>query len=77
MLDPKLLRADPDAVAANLARRGFHLDVGALNALDERRKTAQVENDQVRAERNAHAKAVGIAKGREEDAPRCWRAPKN
>ena len=27
MLDAKLLRSDPDAVAANLARRGFKLDV--------------------------------------------------
>ena len=27
MLDPKLLRSDPAAVAANLARRGFKLDV--------------------------------------------------
>lgn len=68
MLDPKLLRADASGVAANLARRGFTLDVAAFNALDERRKAAQVESDRVRAERNANAKAVGIAKGRKEDA---------
>ena len=68
MLDPKLLRSDPAAVAANLARRGFQLDVAAFSALDERRKAAQVESDRVRAERNANAKAVGMAKGRKEDA---------
>lgn len=68
MLDPKLLRADAAGVAANLARRGFTLDVAAFNALDERRKAAQVESDRVRAERNSNAKAVGIAKGRKEDA---------
>jgi len=68
VLDPRQLRADPQAVAANLARRGFQLDVAAFNALEERRKTAQVESDRVRAERNANAKAVGIAKGRKEDA---------
>ncbi|HEU4589479.1 MAG TPA: serine--tRNA ligase, partial [Steroidobacteraceae bacterium] len=49
-------------------RRGFHLDVAAFSALEERRKTAQLESDRVRAERNANAKAVGIAKGRKEDA---------
>src|SRR5690349_3909499 len=68
MLDSKLLRSDPAAVAANLARRGFTLDVAAFSALDERRKAAQLESDRVRAERNANAKAVGIAKGKKEDA---------
>lgn len=38
MLDPKLLRSDPDAVAANLARRGFKLDVAQLSSLEEARK---------------------------------------
>ena len=59
----KLLRSDPEAVARNLARRGFALDVAALQALEERRKQAQIEADRLRAERNAHAKAVGMAKG--------------
>jgi seryl-tRNA synthetase len=68
MIDPKLLRSEPEAVARNLARRGYTLDVGALRALEERRKAAQVESDRLRAERNANAKAVGMAKGRGEDA---------
>jgi seryl-tRNA synthetase len=67
VIDVKLLRSDPEGVARNLARRGFVLDVSAFKALDERRKQAQVENDRLRAERNAHAKAVGMAKGRGED----------
>jgi seryl-tRNA synthetase len=68
VLDPKQLRGDAAGVAANLSRRGFTLDVAAFNALDERRKAAQVESDRVRAERNANAKAVGTAKGKGEDA---------
>jgi seryl-tRNA synthetase len=68
MLDAKQLRADPAAVAANLARRGFALDVAAYTRLEEQRKTAQIESDRVRAERNANAKAVGMAKGKGEDA---------
>jgi seryl-tRNA synthetase len=67
MLDAKLLRSDPDAVAANLARRGFKLDVARFRALEERRKAAQVAADEVRAGRNAHAKKVGMAKGKGED----------
>lgn len=68
MIDPKLLRSDPEAVARNLARRGFTLDVAALRALEEKRKASQVESDRLRAERNANAKAVGMAKGKGEDA---------
>ena len=67
MIDPKLLRSDPDAVARNLARRGFVLDVSALRALEETRKPWAVEVDRLRAERNAQAKAVGQAKARGED----------
>jgi len=68
MIDPKLLRSDPEAVARNLARRGFTLDVAALRALEEKRKASQVESDRLRAERNANAKAVGMAKGKGEDS---------
>ncbi|TLZ61990.1 MAG: serine--tRNA ligase [Gammaproteobacteria bacterium] len=68
MIDPKLLRSDPDAVARNLARRGYRLDVAAFRALEEKRKPCAVEVDRLRAERNANARAVGAAKGRGEDA---------
>ncbi len=68
MIDPKLLRSEPEAVAKNLARRGFTLDVAALQALEDKRKPWTVELDRLRAERNANAKAVGMAKGKGEDA---------
>ena len=68
MLDSKLLRTDAEGVAANLARRGFTLDTAAYLALEEQRKKAQIESDRVRSERNANAKAVGMAKGKKEDA---------
>ena len=68
MLDPKLLRSDLPKVAAELARRGFVLDVDKIAALEERRKAAQVEADRVRAERNANAKATGQAKAQGRDA---------
>jgi seryl-tRNA synthetase len=67
MLDPKLLRSDPAAVAANLARRGFVLDVERLNSLEESRKKWQVRADELRNERNLHAKTVGKAKAQGQD----------
>src|SRR5512136_839173 len=67
MLDNRLLRSDPAAAAANLARRGFKLDVELFRSLEERRKSAQVAADEVRAARNAHAKSVGKAKAQGQD----------
>ena len=67
MLDPKLLRSDPATVAANLARRGFVLDVERLNSLEEARKKWQVRADELRNERNMHAKTVGKAKAQGQD----------
>jgi len=67
MLDPNLLRNEPDAVAEKLARRGFTLDVDTLRALEERRKVLQVETETLQAERNARSKSIGQAKARGED----------
>jgi seryl-tRNA synthetase len=67
MLDPKLLRSDPAAVAANLARRGFILDVARFTGLEESRKKWQVRADELRSERNTHAKTVGKAKAQGQD----------
>jgi seryl-tRNA synthetase len=68
VIDPKLLRTDPQGVARNLARRGYVLDVAALQALEEQRKPLSVEVERLRAERNANARAVGTAKARGEQA---------
>jgi seryl-tRNA synthetase len=67
MLDPKLLRTDPEAVAENLARRGYKLDVARLNELEESRKKWQIRADELRNERNTNAKAVGRAKAQGQD----------
>lgn len=67
MLDPNLLRNEPDAVAEKLARRGFKLDVDKLRALEERRKVLQVNTENLQAERNSRSKSIGQAKARGED----------
>jgi len=68
MLDPNLLRSQPEMVAAGLARRGFALDLPTLQSLDERRKVLQVELENLRNERNRLSKAIGSAKRQGEDA---------
>ena len=62
MIDPKLLRTEPERVRAGLARRGYVLDVQALAVLEERRKSAQIRADGLRAERNSRSKNIGRVK---------------
>jgi seryl-tRNA synthetase len=70
MIDPKLLRANLDDVAHQLARRGYRLDTQALAALEEKRKKVQVIAQQFQSERNAKSKAIGAAKSKGEDTSR-------
>jgi seryl-tRNA synthetase len=62
MLDPKNLRQDVDAVAANLARRGFKLDRERYLALEAERKELQTRVESLRQTRNERSKAIGRAK---------------
>ena len=67
MLDPKLVRADPDLLAEKLAGRDFVFDVAGYQALEARRKALQVQAESLQQERNARAKAIGKAKASGED----------
>ncbi|HKL62072.1 MAG TPA: serine--tRNA ligase, partial [Woeseiaceae bacterium] len=67
MIDPKRLRNEAKAIAANLARRGFRFDAEAFLQADEERKRLQVEADELRQERNRSAKSIGQAKAKGED----------
>lgn len=67
MLDPQLLRNEPERVAQALEKRGYKLDVTQVNVLEERRKSAQVKAQELQAERNRSAKSIGQAKARGED----------
>ena len=67
MLDPRLLRQDPGAIAQALGRRGFTFDVSAYVHLEERRKQLQQDMEQLQNERNRQSKSIGQAKAKGED----------
>ncbi|MCB1785901.1 MAG: serine--tRNA ligase [Chromatiaceae bacterium] len=67
MLDPKLLRSDLEGVAKTLARRGFELDTQRIAELEARRKTLQVEAQELQNERNTKSKSIGKAKAAGQD----------
>lgn len=64
MLDPKLVRSNIDNVAALLKKRGFTVDVSAFTALEEQRKSLQVDMQALQNERNVRSKEVGMAKAK-------------
>jgi seryl-tRNA synthetase len=68
MIDPQLLRKDIATVAARLATRKFELDVEKFNTLEVQRKSLQTRTEELQAKRNQLAKAIGMKKGRGEDA---------
>jgi len=59
MLDIKVVRQDPEAVATVLARRGVTFDAAAFAALDARRKAADVTAQGLQAERKSASKKIG------------------
>lgn len=67
MLDPKLLRNQPETVAKALAIRGFTLDVDKLKQLEESRKTLQVKTEALQQESNQKSKGIGQAKAQGQD----------
>ncbi len=67
MLDSNLFRNELDATAEKLARRGFKLDVDTIRQLEEKRKSIQVQTEELQAERNSRSKSIGQAKARGED----------
>jgi seryl-tRNA synthetase len=67
MLDPQLLRTDPEGVARDLAPRGYTLDVAAWRSLEARRKDLQVRVQDLQNRKNLSARSVGQAKARGDD----------
>ncbi len=68
MIDPQLLRKDIAAVQARLATRKFQLDVEKFNTLETERKSLQTRTEELQARRNQLSKAIGMKKGKGEDA---------
>jgi len=67
MLDPKLLRNEPEKAAELLARRGYKLDIAKLEGLEQERKQAQADAQSLQTERNSRSKMIGKAKASGED----------
>lgn len=68
MHDIRLIRENPAAFDASLARRGLEPQSPAILALDERRRALATEAQAALARRNEASKAIGAAKASKDDA---------
>ncbi len=70
MHDIRLIRDEPDAFDAALAKRGLAPQSAALIALDEQRRAATTKAQTAQAEANSAAKSIGmlIGSGRKDEA---------
>lgn len=68
MIDPKVLRENPELVRESQRVRGASIElVDAAISADQQRRSAIVEFERVRAEQNALSKSIGAAKGDEKE----------
>lgn len=68
MLDQNQLRKDLDLVVQGLATRGVEFDAERFHQLEARRKSVQVETENLQAQRNALSKRIGQLRSKGEDA---------
>ncbi len=67
MLDPKVVRANPQEVALLLSKKGFQFPLERFLDLEEQRRSVQVETEQLQNERNTRSKSIGQAKASGQD----------
>ena len=67
MIDPRRLRQDLLNIAARVGARGTAFDVSRFEALEDRRKAAQLETEHLQQERRRASRRIGAARSVGED----------
>jgi len=68
MLDPRLIRTDPEQIRAGLAKKGVAVDIESLIALEAERRTLVAETDELKRQRNEASESIARMKQAGEDA---------
>lgn len=68
MLDPRLIRNDPDRLAEGVAAKGYEVEVDALVALDVERRRLIAATDELKQQRNSASKQIAELKRADQDA---------
>jgi seryl-tRNA synthetase len=68
MIDLNLIKNDIDLVVRKLKSRGFDFDVNLFETLENKRKSIQVDTQELQQKRNEISKQIGTLKSKGEDA---------
>lgn len=68
MIDIAYLRERRDELAASVARRGFEIDLDALDEIDRARRLTRSESEEVRNKQNTIGKSIAALQGKEREA---------
>jgi seryl-tRNA synthetase len=68
MIDPRLLRENPDAIRVALKRRGSKIDLDALVSLDVAVRAARQQAESLRAEQKVAGREIASLEGAEKEA---------
>jgi len=68
VIDPRLLRDNPDVVRQSLERRGSDLDLDALIDLEARARSVQADAEQARADQKEAGRRIAQLQGEEKEA---------
>ncbi|MEH6445446.1 MAG: serine--tRNA ligase [Oceanospirillaceae bacterium] len=67
MLDPKIVRANPADIAAQLLKKKYVFPVDLFQSLEDQRREVQINTESLQSERNSRSKAIGKAKAAGDD----------
>jgi seryl-tRNA synthetase len=68
MIDPRILREDPDLIRDSLRRRGSKLDLDSLIALEQAVRSARQEAESLRAEQKEAGREIASLEGEAKEA---------
>jgi seryl-tRNA synthetase len=68
VIDPRLLRENPDLIRQSLLRRGSDIDLDALLELEERARSTQADAEKARAAQKEAGRRIATLDGQEKEA---------
>ena len=67
MIDPNILKENPDVLEENIKRRNLDIPISSLHKLDQARRKTRFDADETRAQQKKLSKEIPSLKGEEKE----------
>ena len=67
MIDPNILKENPESLKENLKRRNLPISIDELNSLDQDRRKTRQEANEIRSEQKKLSNEISLLKGEERE----------